>query len=548
MKKRLLNYWAYCLMSIFIPIIVGCTHPSAIEKKLEDINDIIRTDWPSAQMMLDSIDPQTLTNRALQSQYILLRTYCQFRQCREGQDDSDIRMAKEYYRIHGTASDRMLSSFLHGCILENAGNKGGAMTCFKQAISEGETTKDHFLLGQIYSFMFRLCGSNLDFDCQKYAEESLRHYTLYGDESYIRDAKVNVGIAMLNRRDFQSGRIQLRSVREEAIAASDTFIWVKSNRFLAETEMHLAQYDSAQYHLDQINSQLHASYTSRDYDIQALIKAKNDDRIQAENLLLSAQSHIVSYSDQTFHLWVYANVAHELGDEREAYMQLANYHALIDSVHADWLNNSVMKEQRDFVEGQLVESELFNSNLLLLVSSLLVIYTLSTIAFLLYKKNKKETIRHMEEESLLRKAREESLSKELQIKQENERLLREQLIQKERNRQQVIYCIKQTQPVLHFRQALKEQTPASAKDWEELHTVFYDMLPEFEEKLMASCPLTETEWRICQLQKLNFTSSEIGELVCKAPNSISSASARLYKKVFQAEGGAKDWLNFIHSI
>ena len=133
-------------------------------------------------------------------------------------------------------------------------------------------------------------------------------------------------------------------------------------------------------------------------------------------------------------------------------------------------------------------------------------------------------------------------------RQENEQLLQEKVRQTELNKQHAIFCIKQTEPIQHFYQALQGKSRSTEADWQDLDAIFHKLMPHFREVLMEKSDLNETEWRICQLQKLDFTPSEIGELVNRAPNSISSASARLFHKFHSESGGAKDWLEYIHSI
>lgn len=88
----------------------------------------------------------------------------------------------------------------------------------------------------------------------------------------------------------------------------------------------------------------------------------------------------------------------------------------------------------------------------------------------------------------------------------------------------------------------------NADQWNKLQNLFDDKFPKFEKKLRSQCNLSLTEWRIYQLQKLNFSTKEIANIVCLAPNSVSMASNRLFRKTHHTKGGAKDWVAYIKSI
>ena len=192
-----------------------------------------------------------------------------------------------------------------------------------------------------------------------------------------------------------------------------------------------------------------------------------------------------------------------------------------------WSKRKVMVEQRDFVAQQLIETKMRQTITFYKMVSIIALL-LMLITGLCYRAYRnKLTQKHL---------------------QEINRLLDEQVRQIELNKRQAIFCIKQTEPVQHFKSVLQGKGKVINQDWQELDKIFQEMLPLFREVLMEKSELSDIEWRICQLQKLDFSSSEIGVLVNRASNTISSASARLCLKVLNREGGAREWSEYIHSI
>lgn len=59
---------------------------------------------------------------------------------------------------------------------------------------------------------------------------------------------------------------------------------------------------------------------------------------------------------------------------------------------------------------------------------------------------------------------------------------------------------------------------------------------------------SSTEYQMCLLLKIHTAPIEIATVLNKDKTTISSMRKRLYRKVFDREGSAKDWDEFIHSL
>lgn len=85
-------------------------------------------------------------------------------------------------------------------------------------------------------------------------------------------------------------------------------------------------------------------------------------------------------------------------------------------------------------------------------------------------------------------------------------------------------------------------------DWKELERHLKQVYPHFAYRLQGLVRMSEVEYRVCMLVKLNIIVRDIAQVMNKTPSSISSIRSRLYQKVFQKKGGASDWDAFIMSL
>jgi hypothetical protein len=85
-------------------------------------------------------------------------------------------------------------------------------------------------------------------------------------------------------------------------------------------------------------------------------------------------------------------------------------------------------------------------------------------------------------------------------------------------------------------------------DWKKIETGLLKAYPTFKEKLFTLYPLSDTEYRICMLIKMEVSPSNISKLMACSNSAVTQNSLRMQQKVFDGEGAAKDWDNFILSL
>lgn len=85
-------------------------------------------------------------------------------------------------------------------------------------------------------------------------------------------------------------------------------------------------------------------------------------------------------------------------------------------------------------------------------------------------------------------------------------------------------------------------------DWKLIEERLTESFPNFKDELYSHINLSETEYRICILIKLEVSPSNIAKLLALSNSSVSQIRLRLQHKVFNGEGSAKDWDNYVLSL
>jgi len=86
------------------------------------------------------------------------------------------------------------------------------------------------------------------------------------------------------------------------------------------------------------------------------------------------------------------------------------------------------------------------------------------------------------------------------------------------------------------------------EEWLQVEHSLKSIYPGFTTQLQSLYPMSNVEYHTCLLIKLRIPTKDIATVLARELNTISTMRKRLYKKVFNREGGAKEWDDFILSI
>lgn len=95
---------------------------------------------------------------------------------------------------------------------------------------------------------------------------------------------------------------------------------------------------------------------------------------------------------------------------------------------------------------------------------------------------------------------------------------------------------------------INEKRNVTEKEWSILDETVNSYFSEFRIKLYRISNLSELEYRICLLLKIDISLSGIAILVHREPSALTMSRKRLFKKLFKREGKADELDSFIRSV
>lgn len=101
---------------------------------------------------------------------------------------------------------------------------------------------------------------------------------------------------------------------------------------------------------------------------------------------------------------------------------------------------------------------------------------------------------------------------------------------------------------LALRKKIEAGSNFNPTEWERLEKELRVVYPDFSTALYQMYNLSTIEYRVCLLTKVRANPTEIAGVLKRTPSSISSIRGRLYHKVFDGDGGAKEWDEYILSL
>ena len=85
-------------------------------------------------------------------------------------------------------------------------------------------------------------------------------------------------------------------------------------------------------------------------------------------------------------------------------------------------------------------------------------------------------------------------------------------------------------------------------NWFNIESQLKKVYPGFCSQLRNLYAMSDLEYQVCLLIKFKIAPTDIAKVLSRDVSTISTVRSRLYKKVFNRKGGAKEWDEFILSI
>lgn len=496
--------------------------------------------------------------------------------------DSTIRAAANYYNSHGSDLQRVRANYLLGRVYCDMHLYGHALTSFNKAItveSENDSTINRYKARSATwaGYVYEVKGLHKD---------ALRYNKLaYG---YAKQAGVQVtelyslrdigrSYRDLNRNDIAIPYYQKAAKKAKTIDDANLYNMVMEE--LAGIYIEEGRLDEAYAAL---NTQFLAT-TDKDISSHYYIWAMYFEKRGQLDSAVAYNKRGMNYSDVSIKRDVSLDLARLLmkqGKHNEAIKYYEQYSVYSDSVTASELNEtsdmlSQVEKNIDIERKNTILAET-KTNLTILLS--VIIFTVIVVSLILIKhySNVRKRIREQQERAnnYLSQLQETGMQKmkrneeriaqlEIELSVSNEKLTEirkslmrneaemlakqnEHMLFKEKHRELLIADLADTDvyKLYHTPNAV----PSSA-DYHRLVEALNKAYNNFTKRLKEFYPdINDNEVWICCMVKAGLSSKEICNISPYSYSSLGMAKSRLYFKMFQKKGGAKDLDHFIKEL
>lgn len=200
-----MKIYTYIIIALLCLPAFSCRQRSFVESQLSKAQACVQEFPDSALHIVRQIDRNQIASRRLRAEYALLYSMALDKNNLFVEDDSLIRIARDYYRHGRDAASKFLSSFYYGRVLCNRAEHKRALVVFLGIEEEGLALGNSYWLGLLYHEISAIYGSQYDFvNALKYAQLSYDHYARADKRLHICYALCDVGDLYYNLEQYDS--------------------------------------------------------------------------------------------------------------------------------------------------------------------------------------------------------------------------------------------------------------------------------------------------------------------------------------------------------
>ena len=571
--KRLL-YWVGLLIGIST-----CVNPKG-EEVLAEAERLVQASPDSALLVLEQAEKETATyphrNRM---RYLLLRAEAMNKAYFPLDSITYMDEVLDYYLSHGNRDERMRACYLMGSVWRDRRNSPLALQYFRDAIGEADTTAtdcDYTQVSRIYAQIARL------FDKQRYPQmeleqwkQAMRYALLAKDTLMYIQCQEYIGDAyfLLGKEDSvlyftqQAYEAYLKYGRKDWAAATQIVIadYYLKHDSLANAKQALDEYRNGSGFFEG-DGNVSSGYEIFYYYIGEYYEkmARLDSAVFYYRKLLNYPADIMNAESGYKGLMSVYTRMHEV-DSVAKYAQLfANAN---DTANLRNSANEISRTQAlyDYSESQriAVEKSEENQRLWLGLCVCFVMLSFGGTGIYLYERKQKTTRMLANRKYTDLMMQYHQAMEELQSIRSNKQQFQQQKEQEIEKLQQMLAAYQEhshagqwelEQSLLQHdivkrmhQHACKLAVPSDA-EWNDLQGVVEKSLPEFYAKLSANeAQLTDQEWKVCLLVKLNFIPSELTVLLNLSKQRVTNIRTHLNQKLF-GESGSRTFDSNLHKL
>lgn len=572
MKKLL--YWAIWLIGI-----TACVNPKGKEV-LAEAERLMRTSPDSALLVLEQAKKEATTySRRNRMHYLLLQAEAMNKAYLPLDTLTSMHEVLDYYLSHGNRDERMRACYLMGSVWRDRGNSPLALQYFRDAIGEADTTAtdcDYTQVSRIYAQIARL------FDKQRYPQmeleqwkQAMRYALLAKDTLMYIQCQEYIGDAyfLLGKEDSvlyftqQAYEAYLKYGRKDWAAATQIVIadYYLKHDSLANAKQALDEYRNGSGFFEG-DGNVSSGYEIFYYYIGEYYEkmTRLDSAVFYYRKLLNYPADIMNAESGYKGLMSVYTRMHEV-DSVAKYAQLfANAN---DTANLRNSANEISRTQAlyDYSESQriAVEKSEENQRLWMGLCVCFVVLMFAGMWIYLYERkqktsrmlaNRKYTDLMMQYHQATEELQSIRSNKQQfqQQKEEEIEKLRQMLDAYQTNTHadqwELEQSLLQHDIVKRMHQHAYKLVVPSDAEWNDLQGVVEKSLPEFYAKLSANeAQLTDQEWKVCLLVKLNFIPSELTVLLNLSKQRVTNIRTHLNQKLF-GESGSRTFDSNLHKL
>ncbi|CCZ70453.1 putative lipoprotein [Bacteroides sp. CAG:702] len=572
MKKLL--YWAIWLIGI-----TACVNPKGKEV-LAEAERLMRTSPDSALLVLEQAKKEATTySRRNRMHYLLLQAEAMNKAYLPLDTLTSMHEVLDYYLSHGNRDERMRACYLMGSVWRDRGNSPLALQYFRDAIGEADTTAtdcDYTQVSRIYAQIARL------FDKQRYPQmeleqwkQAMRYALLAKDTLMYIQCQEYIGDAyfLLGKEDSvlyftqQAYEAYLKYGRKDWAAATQIVIadYYLKHDSLANAKQALDEYRNGSGFFEG-DGNVSSGYEIFYYYIGEYYEkmARLDSAVFYYRKLLNYPADIMNAESGYKGLMSVYTRMHEVDSVAKYAHLFANAN---DTANLRNSANEISRTQAlyDYSESQriAVEKSEENQRLWAVLCMGFIVLTLGGVwIYGYYRKqkanqmlaNRKYTDLMMQYHQATEELQSIRSNKQQfqQQKEEEIEKLRQMLDAYQTNTHadqwELEQSLLQHDIVKRMHQHAYKLVVPSDAEWNDLQGVVEKSLPEFYAKLSANeAQLTDQEWKVCLLVKLNFIPSELTVLLNLSKQRVTNIRTHLNQKLF-GESGSRTFDSNLHKL
>ncbi len=549
------------IVCLAVALMAGCK-PSTERAKLLYAESIMNEKYDSALILLNEMSLESLQSDADRALYAMLRTEALDKNHQPLGTDSLIGTAVEHFTRVGDDERTLISTYYQGRTQYLNEDYPSAIVSFLQARELGKKLGENFWVGlscrgiaDTYNRTFNTADELV------YTKEAYQYMLLSKRQPYIDYALLNLSRAYCSNYKYDSLMVLTNQVKDSAIAHKDLYLLCAAKNLEGISYIGRHMYKEAISTFEMICSQNMATTDDSAYLSLAYMEEGNVARAKE-----TAPSP--SHSDAAKQSYTNYRNFKILGKTADALRELEVYDSISNTIFREHisqsLNNPIIKFH-DLTE-QKNRAELQASNLKMWLSIILGIIAISLVLWISYYLISKQRKEIAENSSVIdlqtAKIRENAstisdLSRQLKENATNAEHNRQKLEQTILQMEQTTKTLKQELHTLTAAQRHESLQKESAiirlrkmaeaqrehpdsKLWHEVCSLVENYYPQM--LTIKKLPtVNDKDYRFCILVKLGLEIRDIIFLEKTYSGYVSNTRIRLLKKVFNKEGGAKEF-------